>query len=436
MPDVLMPRLSDTMQEGVLSRWLKSEGDFVHRGDILAEIETDKATMELEAYDDGVLERLLVAEGTTVPIGAPIAVIGDGMTSGTATPGTPAPDASPVRAPSPSPTSAPTAQRSPTAADQPGSPPSASPRAAGSPSGELRTSPLARRIARDHGLDLAKVHGTGPAGRIVRVDVQSAIDAVEKPASATTRDNATAPAAASATQRAVLPGAGDDDDEVPLSNIRRITARRLTESAAAPHFYLTDIVDAVQLLAFRKDINERLSDGGTKISLNDLLVRACAVALRMHPAVNASWASDKILRHRRINVGVAVAIDDGLVVPVIRDTDRMSLGEIALETRALADRARAGRLAPEDFTGGTFTISNLGMFGIDHFTAVINPPEAAILAVGAATDEAVVRDGVVVVRTTIKVTLSVDHRVLDGASAAAFLRDLRSICEEPLRIVV
>ena len=436
MPDVLMPRLSDTMQEGLLSRWLKSEGDVVHRGDILAEIETDKATMELEAYDDGVLQRLLVTEGTTVPIGAPIAVISDGMTSGTATPDQPAPAASPVRAPSPAPTPEPAARPMLTTADHPGSTTPASPPAAGSPSSELRTSPLARRIARDHGLDLAKVHGTGPAGRIVRVDVEAAIAAMEKPTSLTARDDASAPAAASATQRDVPPGASTDDEEVPLSNIRRITARRLTESAAVPHFYLTGIVDAVQLLAFRKDINERLSEGGIKVSLNDLLVRACAVALRMHPAVNASWAGDKILRHRRINIGVAVAIDDGLVVPVIRDTDRKSLGEIALETRALADRARAGRLAPEEFTGGTFTISNLGMFGVDHFTAVINPPEAAILAVGAATDEAVVRDGVVVVRSTIKLTLSVDHRVLDGASAAAFLRDLRSICEEPLRIVV
>lgn len=436
MPDVLMPRLSDTMQEGVLSQWLKSEGDVVHRGDILAEIETDKATMELEAYDDGVLERLLVAEGATVAIGAPIAVISDGMTSGTASSGTPAPDASPARAPSPAPTPAPTVQQSTTTADQPGSHQPALPPAAGSPSGELRTSPLARRIARDHGLDLAKIHGTGPAGRIVRVDVEAAIAAMEKRASATTRDDANASATAPAAQGAAAREAGTDDEEVPLSNIRRITARRLTESAAVPHFYLTGIVDAVQLLALRKDINDRLSGDGTKISVNDLLIRACAVALRMHPAVNASWAGDKILRHRRINVGVAVAIDDGLVVPVIRDTDRKSLGEIALETRALADRARAGRLAPEQFTGGTFTISNLGMFGVDHFTAVINPPEAAILAVGAATDEAVVRDGVVVVRSTIKLTLSADHRVLDGASAAAFLRDLRSICEEPLRIVV
>ena len=436
MPEVLMPRLSDTMQEGVLSQWLKSEGDIVHRGDILAEIETDKATMELEAYDDGVLERQLVAEGSTVPIGQPIAVIGHGSTSGSTTPDTPAPTASPVVTPSQASTSEPAAHRSLPTGDQPRPTPSVLPPAAGSPSNELRTSPLARRIAHSHGLNLAKVHGTGPAGRVVRVDVEAAITAMDRSASATSRDDAEAPPAAPATQRAAALGVGVDDEEVPLSNIRRITARRLTESVATPHIYLTGIVDAVQLLGFRKDINERLLEGHTKVSVNDLLVRACAVALRMHPAVNASWAGDKILRHRRINVGVAVAIDDGLVVPVIRDTDRKSLGEIALETHALVDRARTGRLAPEEFTGGTFTISNLGMFGVDHFTAVINPPEAAILAVGAATDEVRVLDGAVVVRSTIKLTLSADHRVLDGASAAAFLRDLKSICEEPLRIVV
>jgi pyruvate dehydrogenase E2 component (dihydrolipoyllysine-residue acetyltransferase) len=404
MPDVLMPRLSDTMTEGVLSEWRKGEGDPVHRGDVLAEIETDKATMELEAYDDGVLERHLVAPGTTVPIGQPIAVIGDG----TGTVSAPAPaQAEPAQAvPPPAPTT-----------QAPG------PAAAGPPAA-LRTSPLARALAREHGIDLSTVTGTGPGGRIVRADVQSAITAAA-PAS----QPAPAPAPAAAPIAA-------GDEKIPLSAVRRITARRLTESAAAPHFYLTSVVDAGRLLAFRAEINQRLAADGVKISVTDLLVRACAVTLRVHPQVNASWGGDHILRRANIHIGVAVALDDGLIVPVIRDADRKSIGEIAGEAHALADRARAGKLTPDEFTGSTFTISNLGMYGIDHFTAVINPPEAAILAVGAATDEAVVRDGQVVAATTMKLTLSIDHRVLDGATAATFERDLVQVLEEPLRIVV
>jgi pyruvate dehydrogenase E2 component (dihydrolipoamide acetyltransferase) len=223
---------------------------------------------------------------------------------------------------------------------------------------------------------------------------------------------------------------------VPLSNIRKVTARRLTESQAVPHFFLTSVVNAERLLALRREINERLQPSGVKISVNDLLVRACAVALRMHPEVNASWADDGILRHRRINIGIAVSLEDGLIVPVIVDADRKSLSEIGTEARELAERARAGKLKPQEFSGGTFTVSNLGMFGIDQFTAVINPPEAAILAVGAARDDPVLRDGQLVNVPRLTVTLTVDHRVLDGASGAAFVRDLTAILEEPLRIVV
>jgi pyruvate dehydrogenase E2 component (dihydrolipoamide acetyltransferase) len=422
MTDVLMPRLSDTMTEGVLSQWLKDEGAPVHRGDVLAEIETDKATMELEAYDEGVLERHLVAPGTTVPIGQPIAVIGDG--TGTApTPAAP-PPAAPAQpatatvsaaAPAPAPAvPAPVAPAAPAPAVQP---------APGAPG--VRTSPLARAMAREHGIDLTKVTGTGPGGRIVRADVQAAITAA-----APTPQPAPAPAPTPPAPAAA------GDEKIPLSAVRRITARRLTESAAAPHFYLTAIVDAGRLLGFRAEINQRLAASGVKISVTDLLVRACAVTLRAHPEVNASWGGDHILRRAAIHVGIAVALDDGLIVPVIRDADRKSVGEIAGEAHALADRARAGKLTPDEFTGSTFTISNLGMYGIDHFTAVINPPEAAILAVGAATEEPVVRDGQVVPATIMKLTLSIDHRVLDGASAAAFLHDLVQVLEEPLRIVV
>jgi pyruvate dehydrogenase E2 component (dihydrolipoyllysine-residue acetyltransferase) len=414
MTDVLMPRLSDTMTEGVLSQWLKGEGDQVHRGDVLAEVETDKATMELEAYDDGVLERHLVSPGTTVPIGQAIAVIGDG--TGTA----PVAVASPAAAPA---APAPAAQPAP-AAPAPAAQPAPAARQV-SAATAVRTSPLARALAREHGIDLTTLTGTGPGGRIVRADVQSAITAA-----ASTPQPAPAPAAT----QPVPAVAGDE--KIPLSAVRRITARRLTESAAAPHFYLTSVVDAGRLLAFRAEINQRLAATGVKISVTDLLVRACAVTLRAHPQVNASWGDDHILRRAHIHIGVAVALGDGLIVPVIRDADRKSIGEIASEAHALADRARAGKLTPDEFTGGTFTISNLGMYGIDHFTAVINPPEAAILAVGAATDEPVVCDGQVVAATTMKLTLSIDHRVLDGATAAAFLHELVQVLEEPLRIVV
>jgi pyruvate dehydrogenase E2 component (dihydrolipoamide acetyltransferase) len=223
---------------------------------------------------------------------------------------------------------------------------------------------------------------------------------------------------------------------VPLTAVRRITAQRLTESAATPHFYLTSVVDVGALLALRVEVNNQLAESGTKVTVTDLLVRACAVALRLHPQVNASWGGDAIVRHQRVHIGIAVALEDGLIVPVVRDADQKSVSEIASEARVLAERARAGKLTPDEFTGGTFTISNLGMFGVDHFTAIINPPEAAILAVGAASEEPVLRDGQLTSRTTLKLTLSIDHRTLDGATAAAFLRDLKAILEQPLRIVV
>ena len=421
MPDVLMPRLSDTMTEGVLTQWLKREGDTVHRGDVLAEIETDKATMELEAYDDGVLVRILVPGGTTVPIGQPIAVIGDdGAAAATPAPATPTPaSATPVPSPAEAPPAASETRRVP----------------------PVRTSPLARALAREHGINVTTIAGTGPGGRIVRADVESAIATRPSTPSPEHTPPTTPPTAApslppgvAATATTASASSGDDE-KIPLTAVRRITAQRLTDSAAAPHFYLTSVVDAAELVAFRAELNTQLAASGTKVTVTDLLIRACAVTLRTHPYANSSWGGDHLLRHRRIHVGSAVALDDGLIVPVIRDADRKSVSEIANEAHALAERARAGKLTPDEFTGGTFTISNLGMYGIDHFTAVINPPEAAILAVGAATEEPVVRDGRLVATTTMKLTLSIDHRVLDGATAAAFLRDLVRLLEQPLRIV-
>ncbi len=463
MPDVFMPRLSDTMSEGSISQWLKAPGDVVHRGDVLAEVETDKAVMDLEAYEDGVLEKVLVAEGQVVPIGATIAVIGDGSGSAGAEqpPAAPAESAAAAEAAAAEPAVAEPDATEPAAtgvavqANGPALPEQAAPAGGDRP----KASPVVRALARTHSIDLSTITGTGPGGRIIRVDVEkvmagaapaggvpegkvpegapaAAVPAGATSASAAVTSAAVASAAVASAAVTSAAVAGPDDEVVPLSTIRRVTARRLTEAAAVPAFQLTTVLDASRLVEFRAEINQRLATSGTKVSVTDLLVRACAVTLRSHPQVNASFAGDSIVRHGRVHVGIAVALDDGLIVPVIKDADRKSVSEIGSAAKELAGRARAGKLTPDEFTGGTFTISNLGMFGIDSFIAVLNPPEAAILAVGATTEQAVVLDGQVVVRPTMKMTLTVDHRVLDGATAAAFLRDLTAVLAEPLRIVV
>lgn len=446
MPEVQMPRLSDTMTEGVLSRWLKAEGDTIHKGDVLAEIETDKATMELEAYDEGPLTALLVDEGTTVPIGQAIAVIGTPSEVASSTPqatgtaeATRTPEATGAAeasgAPEASGPSAPaTSQSTPSGRAAPAPASSASPSAAAPPAGGYRATPLVRRIAREHGIDLGTVTGTGPHSRIVRADIEPIVAALGKPSG--DQPPTAAPSAAQGTAQPAPAVATADDETVPLTKIRRITAQRLTESAAVPHFYLTNVVDVERLLALRAEINTALSDGDERVSVTDLLVRACAVALRAHPLVNSSWAGDAILRHGGVHIGIAVATDAGLVVPVVRDADRLGVREIATQARSLAKRAQAGTLSLQELSDGTFTISNLGMYGIDHFTAIINPPQAAILAVGAAVPTPVAKDGDVVVRPVMKMTLSVDHRVVDGAPAAAFLRELTDVLQAPLRIVV
>jgi pyruvate dehydrogenase E2 component (dihydrolipoamide acetyltransferase) len=455
MPQVFMPRLSDTMTEGTVSTWTKEVGDRIEKGDVIAEIETDKATMELEAYDAGVLEQILVGVVKTVPIGEVIAMIGDG--SGAAAPAAPAASVAAATAP-PAPATPAPATPAPAAAATPASaapappvaavpapaaaPPAAAPAA---PNGKHPlASPLARSIARDAGLDLTTVTGSGPGGRIVRADVQHAIAALAgSAATQAAAPTAPSPSASSSTLSSPAPvlqlPTGPDDEEIPLNNVRRITARRLVESMQqAPHFYLTSVVAADELVAARARINEGLAalaaEGAvaTKISVNDLVVKAVAIALRAHPEVNVSFGGDKLIRHRRVHVGVAVALPDGLIVPVIRDADTKTVTEISAETRDLASRARAGKLKPDEFTGSTFSVSNLGMFGVDQFTAVINPPEAAILAVGATKQEPVVRDGQVVVGHTMAITLSIDHRALDGATGAKFLADLTALLENPL----
>ena len=451
MPDVIMPRLSDTMEEGELSRWIKQVGDEIHKGDVLAEIETDKATMDLEAFDNGILEQLLVVTGALVPIGAPVARIGDG--SNIVADG--AEPAAPAAAPAPAvPATTPDASAPAPSAPAPSG--TSDPATSATPTGELRTSPLARKIGREHGIDLHSIVGTGPQGRITRTDVDAAIADRETgtPTPTPTSAPAAQPETGAAAQSATAPGAtatsatpssgatpggprtATDSVAVPVSRIRAVTARRLTESQAVPHFFLTRIVDVERLVAFRTEVNASLTALGTKVSLNDLFVRASAMTLRAHPAVNASWGAGVILRHPHVNVGVAVATDDGLLVPVVVDADQKSLSAIATETRALAGLARSGNLSLAQMSGGTFSISNLGMFDIDSFTAVLNPPEAGILAIGAAKDVPAVRAGALVTVPMVTMTLTADHRVLDGAVAAAFLRDLAILLEDPLRIVL
>jgi pyruvate dehydrogenase E2 component (dihydrolipoamide acetyltransferase) len=458
MPEITMPRLSDTMEEGTLARWLKKKGESVEKGEVLAEIETDKATMELEAYDSGVLREVLVEEGQTVPIGQAIAVVGDGggkaegvgreaQEGAQATEAAPESAAASTEAPEAEPDEQAAAKAQPPQPqreEQPRRPSAESleeeqaeaASRAEVPTGDgqqVKASPMARALARDRGIDLQTLRGSGPGGRIIRADVEAAVAgdgrAAAPPAEA-------GPAEAPSDVRRPTP---DDVEELPLTNIRRVVARRMVESVqSAPHFYLTNVIDAEALTKLRAELNERLAASGdeTKLSVNDLLVKACATSLRAHPDVNVSFGGDKLLRHKRINVGIAVALEGGLIVPVVRDADRKSLGEISREAKSLIEKARSGKLSPAEYSGGTFTISNLGMLGIDHFTAVINPPEAAILAVGATTPEPVAQDGHVVVRQTIKLTLSIDHRALDGATAARFLQHLKQILEEPLRIVV
>ncbi|GAA3774515.1 hypothetical protein GCM10022240_27900 [Microbacterium kribbense] len=449
MTDVFMPRLSDTMTEGAIAQWLKAEGDTIERGDVIAEIETDKAVMDLEAYEAGVLEKILVEPGESVAIGAPIARIGDGSGSSDAggadadaADGADAADAD--AADGADTTDADAAGDADSSAAEAAEPaaeaaPAAAPEAPAQQaetSGKIKATPLVRSLARSNDIDLATVTGSGPGGRIIRADIEQLLG---KPVGAAAAP-ATAPAAASAPAApavaAPVATAADDDERVPMSQIRKVTARRLTEAALVPVFQLTTVLDASRLGELRKEINARLADSGVKVSVTDLFVRAIAVALRQHPEVNASFGGDAILRRKHVNVGVAVALEDGLVVPVIKDADRKSVGEIGAEVKDLAARARAGRLKIDEMTGGTFSLSNLGMYGIDSFTAVINPPEAAILAVGSTVDEPVVIDGEVQVRPRTRLTLTVDHRVLDGATAAAFLRDLTDLLAEPLRILV
>lgn len=423
--EVTMPKMGYDMEEGTILQWLKAEGDDVAKGDILGEIETGKVNIEIEAFDEGVLRKILVDEGQTVPVGTAIALIGAadeeidlaayaGGGAGSASSANGAAAAEGVTAPAA------------TAVAEP------------MDDGErLRASPLARRIAAEHGVALGAIAGTGPYGRIVRDDVMAAIEAGT---AVSAKAAAAAPMAAAVAKAPARPVAVTaEDTRETLSGMRRTIAKRLSESwVSAPHIFLTMPVEMDAALALRKQINTALeaTDGG-KISVNDLIVKACGKALAAHPRINVSWDDGERIQRGRVNVGVAVALEDGLITLTVPDADQRSIAAIGAEIVDKATRAREGKLTPEDLgTPSTFTVSNLGMYGIEEFTAIINPPEACILAVGGAKAEPVVRDGEIVVRSVMRLTLSADHRVVDGASAAEFLVTLRDLLEQPLAMLV
>lgn len=429
---VEMPKMSDTMEEGVLVAWLTEEGATVSAGDVIAQVETDKATMDLEVYDDGVLLKRLIEEGESVPIGGLIAVLGkagedisdllsrytggDGQAGGSAEPAEPAAVAQEVSAGDGAQTAAPS-----TVADD-----------------RVKASPLARKMAADHRISLGSVKGTGPEGRIVRRDIEGLIGDGAKTVSPPASIEAPVTPAVQVPAPAVH--ADGSYEAVALSQMRKAISRRLSQSKfTAPHFYLTVDVDMEKAVAFRKELNGLAeAQGRGKISFNDFITKASALALREHPYVNASYLEQEgeIRLHKEAHVAIAVAIGEGLITPVIQHVDQKGLGQIAKETRDLATRARDRKLQPHEFEGSTFTTSNLGMFGIEEFTAIINPPNACILAIGAIRDVPVVKGGGIVPGKRMKLTLSCDHRVVDGATGAQFLDSVKRYLEEPMNLLL
>jgi pyruvate dehydrogenase E2 component (dihydrolipoamide acetyltransferase) len=488
MPEVVMPRLSDSMEEGTILKWLKAEGDEVARGDELVEIETDKATMTYEADTAGTLS-IVAQEGETLPIGQVIARIGGGgeaasegdagaeasdgaeaeqaageavAQSGAADPATAGaaasaeasgngagsegavPASAAATAAPPSASAAPAAASSAAASPAPGGPPAPAAPPSDGNGGRAKASPVARRIARERGIDLSTLQGTGPGGRIVKADVEAApTGGAAAPAPAAPAEPATPaePAAAPPPPAPVVAEAGTAKGDVSVRELTRtqqVIARRMAESkATVPEFTITTEVDMEAAVALRgqlKAVTE--SSGGVVPSYNDMVVKACAIALREFPRANGSYKDGHFELYSRVNIGVAVAAQDALVVPTVFDADKKSLGEIARDGRALAERVRAGAVTPPELSGGTFTVSNLGMFGVTEFVAVINPPQAAILAVGKMEPRAVVRDGEVVARNTMNITLSCDHRILYGADAAEFLARIKALLEQPIALAL
>jgi len=425
---ITMPKLGFDMREGVLIRWVKNEGDAVNKGDILVEIETDKATVEVESHASGVIRKLLASQGDIVPVGATMAIVGtpdekidDLIPAGG--------DAKPAAAPAPAaaqptPEAAPaTPTATPTVA-QPAPQPAAAPAA---PVGPIKASPLAKKVAKDLSVDLSQVQGTGPGGRIVRKDVEAAQAA--GPASA-------APAVPVAYGLSSIVAAARPDETIQTTKLRQAIGRRLVESKQnLPHFYVTREYKMDALLEMRKQVNSFLPEG-EKISVNDFVIKAVALTLRQFPNLNARLDGDKIIRRGAINIGVAVTVEGGLLTVVCKDTDQKPLRLISGEVKAMAGRAREGKVKPEDVDGSTFSTSNLGMYDVENFIAIINPPEAAILAISSAREVPVVEDGQLKVGNRMKATISVDHRVSDGAEAAKFMQALAAYLEEPLRLMV
>ncbi len=452
---VYMEALSPTMEEGRLITWLKKEGDDIQEGDLLAEVETDKATMELVARGSGKLRKVALGEGETANVGSLIAVIaadgeditaleaelGGGGTAAAEAPKAEAPE-EPAAAPPPAEPGAPEtgAQPQPPAAAPAATVRAEAEAAAASESpesdGRRRASPVARRLAAESGLELGTVEGSGPGGRIIKRDIEAALEAGPTAAAPATAPAPEAAAPAAAEAPAPIAAAGAEARDLPLSQMRKTIARRLSQSIGpVPHFFLTVEIDMGEAMAFRGRLNDRLKNDGIKVSPNDLTIKAVAAALRKHPWVNSAWTGEAIRQYDVVHVGVAVAVDEGLITPVIRDADRKGIAEIATEVKELAGRAREKKLTPEEYTGATFSISNLGMFGITEFTAIINPPEAAILAVGAIEDRVVAVDGEAVIRPRMRATMSCDHRVIDGATGAKFLQTLKQYLEDPMMML-
>ena len=430
--EVPMPRLSDTMEQGTVARWVKHEGDHVVAGDVIAEIDTDKATMDLTAYEDGVLLKILVGEGESADLGAPIALIGaEGEeVPETASGGNGSSQAAPRETRPEEPRAAEPSQREQARSERRESP---DPQTGGEAAPEVKASPIARRIAAGAGLDLRELagKGSGPDGRIVKADVERALG---------TRDRADGAAAKPPTdERAPSPGAPppvEEEEVVEATPMLRAVARRMSESkATVPHFYLDAEIDMGRALELRAELNQVLADEDEKISVNDLVVRAAALALVENPTFHRSWRDGKLVLHRSAHVGIAVAVDDGLIVPVLRSVEQKSVREIARGSRDLVERARTGKLKQPEIEGGTFSVSNLGMFGIPSFSAVVNPPEPGILAVGAAVKRAVVVDDAVQIRPIMDVTLSVDHRATSGAEGARLLASIKRLLEQPVLLL-
>lgn len=443
---IKMPRMSDTMTEGVIVSWLKKEGDKVKSGDILAEVETDKATMELESYSDGVLLHIGVQEGESVAVNGVLAVIGkegedykealakeQGSAPQAAAPQEAAPQAQQPQAPQ-QPQPQMQQPQQPMAQPAPQKPQQQAPQMEAGmqddEAGRVKASPLAKKLAEEKGINLGQISGSGDQGRIVRRDIEGFAGAPQMQAG---MGQQAAQPQMQQQQTFATPQPQGAFEDFPVSQMRKTIARRLAESKfSAPHFYLTVEVNMGRTMEFRKRLNEVL---GEKVSFNDIVIKATAAALKRHPKVNSSWLGDKIRSYSYVNMGVAIAVEEGLVVPVIRNAEGKGISAIGKEVKEYAEKAKAKKLQPQDFEGNTFTISNLGMFGIDEFTAIINPPDACILAVGGIKQTPIVENGEIKIGNVMKITLSCDHRVVDGATGAQFLQTLKQYLEEPVTIL-